>query len=383
MNIKKIALVVLLFGSLFSTLCTQSAKAEVLPDLELEMGSIKTLQSKILKEQRSLFVRLPKEYHQQEKSYPVLYLLDANDFFSGNIYQQTVALVSRLEAIHDIPEMIVVGIQSDQWYKDVITDSAAFEHYVSREVSQYIDNQYRTMANRILVGHSYAGAFVSGALPLDKKSFDLFLTLSPVYPSLSFIEKIEQRYAALKPLSAKLVIIDGDENPMDKLILKQAASQLAKDTLSFSYHSLKLDGHMSVAPIGLSHALREHFSDYRSPSRALLTQQTFDLNSIRDYYIAKDKKYGTKTDEAFIKSIAINIAHSYTSMSKLELALPLWRFGESRFKEYFMAGYADRFIKLGKMNLAIHLWKEMAVLFPESNNDYLKKIELRQKTTKK
>lgn len=339
------------------------------------MGKQKKIESRVFNQERLLFVRLPDNYDASNRSYPVLYLLDANSFYVGNLYQEAVALVSRLEKINDIPELIIVGIQSEQWYKDVITGSELFENYLNQEVVSYIESQYRTLPQRVLMGHSYAGAFVSGAMSVDAKNFDLLLSISPVYPSMAYIDKIRNRYSKLKPHSAKLTIIDGDESPMDKDILKLAANSLATEILDFNYLSKKLEGHMSVFTIGLSQGLREHFSDFRFPSRELVAVKSFDIEMLKSYFSKKDKKYKTKTDEKKLRSLAISMAHRYTSMGKLEQAIPFWRFGESKFKEYFIAGYADRFIALEKRKLALKLLKELKALFPNSDKNYQQRID--------
>ncbi|WP_168203997.1 alpha/beta hydrolase [Aliikangiella coralliicola] len=354
-----------------SVLFTQLSRAEsAIPPLTVELGTKYQISSKALEQERTLFVRLPKNYDKSKKSYPVVYVLDANSFFSGNIYQEAVALITRIEATAGIPETIVVGIQSNEWYKDVIVESEPFEAFVNREVPAFIDGKFRTLPNRVLVGHSYAGAFVSGALPVDSKSFNLFLSLSPIYPSLAFIEKVQNRYANLKPLSARLHIIDGDENPIDKLMLKEAASKLDKNVLSFEYHSMPMDSHMSVFTVGLNHGLRKHFSDYRLPARADLKTKNFDIAELKQYLKNRDLKYGTVSKNEFIQDAFTSMAHKYTSMNRLDLAIPYWQLSKTRFKEYFMGGYADRFVKMGDRQSAIILWQEMRKLFPNSDKDY-------------
>lgn len=334
-----------------------------------------TIKSKLLQQTRELLVRLPNDYQKSELAYPVLYVLNANDFFIGDIFEQTVALVQRLETVNDMPPTIVIGIQSKQWYTDAIINPEPFEGFVSREVPELINSKFRTLPNKILVGHSYAGAFVSGAMPVKEESFDLFLTLSPVYPNMAYVEKIIKRYKQLTPLNAQLKIIDGDEGQLDKRILKKAASRLSKDVLKLDYHSLNLESHMSVYSMGLNHALREHFSDYRAPNRHDVNNSSYDLAKLKAYFLAKDNKYGTSTNEATLKSSAISMAHKYTSMLKIQQALPFWRYGESKFKEYFMFGYAERFIAMGEIDMAITLWKEMLILFPESDKNYSQLIK--------
>jgi len=356
-----------------------SSAGENLPPLTVELGQQHKIQSKALAQEKILFVRLPNGYTKSDKAYPVVYVLDTN-FIIGNIYQETVSLVSRLEAMKDIPEVIIVGIQSNQWYKNVITESDTFEHFVSWEVPSFIDSKYRTSPNSVLVGHSYAGAFVSGALPITQRSFDLFLSISPIFPNLAFIDKVQQRYNQLPALSARLHIIDGDESPTDKLILEKTASKLAEDKLSLTYDTLPLESHFSVFTTGLSIGLRTYFSDFRKPSRAALKSKDFDLVELKKYFAARDQKYGTDSNEEFIKKASTSMAHKYTSMKRFDLAIPYWRNAKSKFKEYFMAEHADRFVKNDDLQSAIILWKEMIKLFPNSKTDYASLIEKNQTT---
>lgn len=337
-----------------------------------------TIESKALQQTRELLVRLPRNYQESELAYPVLYVLNANDFFVGDIFKQTVDLVNRLETLNDIPATIVVGIQSKQWYTDAIIKPEPFERFVSREVPELVNKKFRTLPNKILVGHSYAGAFVSGSLPLEKKSFDLFVTLSPVYPNMAYVEKIVTRYKQLAPLNAKLKIIDGDEGQLDKRILEKVANRLPKEILDLEYRSLTLEGHMSVYSMGLNHALRTYFNDYRPPSRQDVSSSNYDLTQLKAHLSAKDKKYGTSTSETSLKSLAISMAHKYTSMMKVQQALPFWRYGESKFKEYFMFGYAERFVAMGETDMAVTLWKEMLILFPDSDKNYAQLIKEQQ-----
>jgi predicted alpha/beta superfamily hydrolase len=326
--------------------------------------------SKALHQQRELLIRLPKDYENNNLASPVIYVLNANDFFSGNIFEQTVSLINRLETLNDIPPTIVVAIQSHQWYSDVILTPLPFETYISREVPAFIEKNFRTLSNKVLVGHSYAGAFVSNAIPFKQRSFDLFLALSPIYPNSEFIENTLQRYSNLAPISAKLQIIDGDESPVDKQALRYSAKTLPENTLDLDYYSLRLEGHMSVFTIGLNQAIRTHFIDYRAPSRQDVINTPFDLPTLKAYYQTRDTKYGTKTTQETLKKVAINIAHKYSSMNRVEQALPFWRYGQSKFKEYFMFGHAERYDRMGEKELAKTIWKEMAVLFPESKKNY-------------
>src|SRR6266496_5100056 len=69
------------------------------------IGETTQIQSKILKESRSLLISKPTGYDSGTDRYPVLYLLDGETHF-----QYTAAIVDFLAANDRIPQMLVVGI---------------------------------------------------------------------------------------------------------------------------------------------------------------------------------------------------------------------------------------------------------------------------------
>ncbi len=238
--------------------------SKALPSLVIELGDEMTIDSKILKQQRKLFVRLPKSYANSQRNYPVVYLLDANDFSRANIYQQSVSLINRLENNKDIPEVILVGIQSQQWYQDTIESFELFEQFIHGEVTELINKQFRTLDNKILIGHSYAAAMLSASVAQNKNGFDLYLALSPIFPDLAYVENIQSRYLAVSQLTdlsnSKLSIIQGDEDPSEINLLINTAKNLT-NSLQINHQSFPDENHQSVFSTGLNAGLRQYFAD--------------------------------------------------------------------------------------------------------------------------
>jgi predicted alpha/beta superfamily hydrolase len=152
------------------------------------------INSKILKEKRSVWVGLPTNYH-KDSLYPVVYVLDAEHRFELS-YTLTKELFENQGAI---PEVIVVGIPHvDRFHriKDLtFTDSKVdaqgkedtmgyfsssmtgnglfFLEFLENEVLPFVNKHYATNGFNTLMGHSIGGYFCAFILPIQK-SFSAF-----------------------------------------------------------------------------------------------------------------------------------------------------------------------------------------------------------------
>lgn len=115
----------------------------------------------------------PGDYHFSEKTYPVLYLLHG---WSGN-YAGWMTDAPQLRQHADTYNMIIVCPDGgyDSWYIDSPVDSTMrYETHISKEVVQWIDDNYRTLRRpegRAISGLSMGG---HGALLLAIKHPDVF-----------------------------------------------------------------------------------------------------------------------------------------------------------------------------------------------------------------
>lgn len=153
-----------------------------------------TIKSKILKEERSLWVGLPTNYH-KDSSYAVVYVLDAEHRFELT-YTLTKELFENQSAI---PEVIVVGIphidrfhrMNDLTFTDSKVDAKSkedtlgyfnssrtgnglfFLQFLENEMLPFVNKQYSTNGFNTLMGHSIGGYFCAYILPIQK-SFSAF-----------------------------------------------------------------------------------------------------------------------------------------------------------------------------------------------------------------
>ncbi len=168
-------------------LLTLSLQAQQVRKIELETG---------FKEQtREILVRVPDGYSKDlEKKYEVIYVFDSQ----GEEYFELV--YSSLDFIKPAgTDFIVVGIPSPYYSKDYNRfhdflppsrypetkikygdgNAPAFLNFVDSTVVKHIEENYRTAATRIAVGHSNGGSFLMFSLLERPELFDVFIALSP------------------------------------------------------------------------------------------------------------------------------------------------------------------------------------------------------------
>lgn len=166
-----------------------------------------TLTSQIFGNERNIRVLLPDGYDDpanQDRRYPVLYMLDGQNVFDAclsDVSKHEWGLdetVQRLIADKTIPPLIVVGVdhagkgRAHEYlpYKDFIGDAdmaepagKQFPDFMTAEVMPLVDSRYRTLSGRPntgIGGSSYGGVASLYALLAKPNTFGYGLIESPV-----------------------------------------------------------------------------------------------------------------------------------------------------------------------------------------------------------
>lgn len=328
------------------------------------------INSSLLKEKRELNVYLPTSYEESKRAYPVIYLLNASNFYYGDIENDSLWVINRLQRQHGIPESIIVLIESASWYQDVINNAEVFEQYLNQELVPYIDKKYRTLENRSLIGHSYAGAFVTRTASYEKNQFNFLLSLSPIYPSVDYVEEIQSKSSNEHSSKSVLQIYQGDEDARFISMIKQSIQANPKTSLQLKFEQIISEGHQSVLTSALSHGLRDYFHDFRMPdNRYILNHQLNELLITR-YFEKRNKKYQVTLSEGELQNAITAAAQTYLDTKQFELAFSLWKKSQSKFKGYFMNMIAERFLSQRDTQSALIIWKKMTEILPEKSGSF-------------
>jgi predicted alpha/beta superfamily hydrolase len=154
-------------------------------------SQVRLLQSEIVNQEYQLLIKLPDGYGQSNKTYPVIYFLDAQWDFP--------LMVSTYgQSYYDgfIPEAILVGIQwggenpnpnvlrerdfTPSHMVDVSNSGGAanFLQFIKQELIPFIGNEYRSSDNRVLMGSSYGGLFTLYTLFNEPNLFNGYIPTS-------------------------------------------------------------------------------------------------------------------------------------------------------------------------------------------------------------
>ena len=155
-------------------------------------GEVFTLHSKILGEDRTVYVALPASYTRSGQTYPVLYLTDAQWNFAHT--QTSAAFLARNRII---PEVIVVGVTNRDRTRDLYATRADFKRggqtipfptsgnadqfleFFEKELITWTEANYRTVPLRVLAGHSAGGNFALHAMRTKPRLFQAVIATSP------------------------------------------------------------------------------------------------------------------------------------------------------------------------------------------------------------
>ena len=250
----------------------------------------------------SLYIRVPPEYQNTRKAYPVIYLLDAD-------YSFPVAVnISDMLGRHftQAQEAIIVGIgytgqyPSEEKYRANRTrdytppprrDAAnaaknsggapTFLRVIEKEVIAYIEANYRTADDRTLVGHSYGGLFAAWVLQERPDMFHRYLMVSPSlwYNDEAVLAREETE--TMLPLARRTLVymaIGSDENLRDGPKMIDELNRFAKalvmrrdPNLVMQNKTFEDETHASIFPIAFSTGLRHLFGEMDGRSSEALT----------------------------------------------------------------------------------------------------------------
>ncbi len=204
---------------------------------EITIGNLFDMHSKILGENRNIWVHVPNGWNPETNElerFPVLYLLDGNGHFFSTM--GIMFHLSQLLRNTPIPKMIIVGIPNTNRNRDLTPtnaqyppylDSAAaaqtgggekFMDFIQKELIPHIDSLYPTIPHRTLIGHSFGGLTVINTLLNRPELFNNYIAIDP---SLAWDNELmlkkAQKVLATKDLSNTRLFI-GRANTMDPKI---------------------------------------------------------------------------------------------------------------------------------------------------------------------
>ncbi len=263
---------------------------------KITIGTIDTINSKILNEKRTAWVYVPDQGTGNPKTrYPVLYLLDGNWHFYS-----LVGMTHQLSYVNGntiCPEMIIVGIINPNRNRDLTPTrdsifspasggNEKFISFIEKELIPYIESSYPVEPYRMLVGHSLGGLTVINTMVNHTDLFNAYVAIDPSmwWNKQSSLKETEKALAKKKYTNTSLflAISNSMEKDMDTVKVKKDTSsntlqirsilELAnclrnnkQNELNFQDKYYYDDDHASVPLIATYDALHFIFNYYNLP----------------------------------------------------------------------------------------------------------------------
>lgn len=225
-----------------------------------------------------LYVSLPATYSDASRTFPVLYLLDAQWDFP-----MVVGLVESLSDDGFVPPLIIVGITwggaqpdySHLRFKDLTPTNSSripqsgngpnFLRFLKNELVPFVDSSYRTTrTERALMGNSLGGLFALYALFTEPALFNRYIVSSPTLGFGNGVKTYEAEYAAQhSQLPIRLFIDVGElEGPHITQVQDLASVLRARKYQGLELETLvvKGTGHSSNKPEGFVRGLQAVFA---------------------------------------------------------------------------------------------------------------------------
>lgn len=288
---------VLLFGLMYLPI-----NAQLQEKGSITLGKNYSIASKVLNETRDIQIYIPTSYKDSiTKVYPVIYVLDGQDFFNSIVSFQRM-LIKR----EYFPEFIVIGIQTDLRKRRTLLgkDSSKFIQFLENELIQLIDNNYRTSREkeRIFFGWEIAGGIGVDVLANNPTLFSGYILPSPSNLwdfRLNALEKLLPKLKTLSNAPFMLMTSAPDEKWLNEnKQLRSFFNKESKGNLNWRYSILKREEHHSTPFKTINEGIVDYFHNYNPISfRSLKQYEEFGgLKGLKSFYKKRGERFGISTE---------------------------------------------------------------------------------------
>jgi uncharacterized protein len=260
-------------------------------DNKIVIGTIDSLHSKILNEERKIWVYVPDTANQYSRQhYPVVYLLDGDAHFYS-----VMSMIQQLSEVNMnmiLPQMILIGITNTDRTRDLTPSHALvysdipdtnlyktsgggekFTSFIEKELVPYVDSLYPAAPYRLLIGHSFGGLFCVNTLLNHTKLFNGYIAIDPSldWDNMKLLNQAEELLSQknFEGIGFYLSIANQGYSDTDTSKDNAAAFELAKyldlnkeNNLKYHWSYYKDDNHGSVPMISEYDGFRFLFDFY-------------------------------------------------------------------------------------------------------------------------
>ena len=230
-----------------------------------------TILSKILNQKRSIDIQLPRSYDNDlEKKYPLMIVLDGDYMF--NLVSGSVDYLSYWG---DIPENIVVGInQINSRFQDTsvldnisalpISSTALFFDFISNELIDYLEKEYRISEFKIIIGHERTANFANFFVLKKKPRIRGIISISPKLSSQMNNFLLNNLAETKSKISYVISTSKNDFESINLSVtkLRESILQINNSNLIFESVILNKENHYTLPSISVPMSISALYSKY-------------------------------------------------------------------------------------------------------------------------
>lgn len=368
-------------------------------DNKITIGTVDSIQSKILNEQRKIWIYVPRSWQgESQQRYPVLYLLDGDTYFYS-----VVGMIQRLGQVNKstfFPEMIVVGIPNTDRTRDLTPTHAdaeppfvdaesskvsgggeRFVSFIEKELMPHIDSLYPTQQYKMLIGHSFGGLTLMNILANHTKLFNSYICIDPSmwWDKMNFLKTTKKTLKEKNFTGTTLYL--GIANTMEEGIgLKKIRRDTSDDTrhirsildldgyikgqkqngLKYGSKYYSNDDHGSIPTIATYDGLRFIFDKYRfkHSSKELMDPKVDLAGKFEQHYKEISKYFGYKIYPP--ENTLNSLGYQFLQQKQYEKAGSLFKMNVDNYPESYNAydSYGDYFLTIGNKSKAIECFQK-------------------------
>lgn len=303
------------------------------------------IHSKVLNEDRVIWVRVPPGYQNSKDVYPVVYHTDA----PGHV-NEIGGAIDFLVTNDRMPQMIVVGITNTDRTRDLTPSHAdttnddgtvtpqptsggadKFLDFIQTELMPEIEKRYRVAPYQVFAGHSLGGLFAIYALISRPDMFNAYIAVSPSlwWDSGRTLHQAEQFVSAhpelKKTLFMSLASEGNTQNPMSQSYEEFERYVAANAPKGLAWRSVRYpdEDHGSTTMLAHYAGLKTVFTGWQMPRDPKTGFPEGGLPGIEDHYSELSKRFGYSVQIS--ENVLNNLGYQYVGAKKFDEALAVFK----------------------------------------------------------
>ncbi|WP_298758304.1 alpha/beta hydrolase-fold protein [uncultured Psychroserpens sp.] len=255
---------------------------------QITIGINHIIKSSNLNEERVIQIYTPDGYSESEQNYPVLYILDGQQYFLSGV-----SIQEALRTPREIPNMIVVGITDNEssrwtWFGD---EKEKFSNFLIDELLPFINSNYKTNKEHIIFGWEGAAYYTSELILKHPEVFNGAIISNGGYASKEIVKDFNTTKATYLYManSKKDIYNIGYTEEFHKVLKEHNPKNLI---WKYDLHNDEI--HESLAHLALYKGLKFYYHNYNSLAFESIQQyiELGGMDYLNTYFNERAKRFG-------------------------------------------------------------------------------------------